>query len=88
MTLKARFAFAAVIMLAAPSIAAAQAMDKPMEAKGAMAPHDDKMMAADGMAPMSAKDKAMMAKCAKMKPSKAAKNAMCAKMKMHSDGKM
>jgi hypothetical protein len=89
MTLKAKFALAMIAMLAAPTIASAQAMDHAMEAKGAMAPHDDKMMAADhAMAPMSAKEKAMMAKCAKMKPSKAAKNAMCAKMAMHHDGKM
>jgi hypothetical protein len=89
MTLKANFTLALLAMLATPTLASAQAMDHAMEAKGAMAPHDDKMMAADhAMTPMSAKEKAMMAKCAKMKPSKAAKNAMCAKMAMHHDGPM
>jgi hypothetical protein len=89
MTLKTTFAIAMMAMLAAPTVASAQAMDSAMEAKGAMAPHDDKMMAKDqAMAPMSAKEKAMMAKCAKMKPAKAAKNAMCAKMAMKHDGKM
>jgi hypothetical protein len=89
MTLKANFALAMIAMLAAPTVAGAQAMDHAMETKGTMAPHDDKMMTDDhAMAPMTAKEKAMMAKCAKMKPAKAAKNAMCAKMAMHHDGKM
>ena len=82
--LKAPFAFALMATLAAPAFA-----QDAMKPAGAMAA-DDHMMAADpAMKPMSKKEKAMMAKCAKMPPVKAAKNAMCAKMMaMHHDGHM
>ena len=80
---KAPFAFALMATITAPAFA-----QDAMKPAGAMTA-DDHMMAADpAMKPMSKKEKAMMAKCAKMPAAKAAKNAMCAKMAMHHDGHM
>jgi uncharacterized membrane protein (DUF106 family) len=55
-----------------------------------MAEGDHMMANGDKMAakPMSRADKKMMARCQKMKPEMAAKNAKCAKPMMHEDHKM
>jgi hypothetical protein len=47
-------------------------------------PMDDKM----AMKPMSKTDKRAMARCEKMAPAAAAKNARCKKLMMHADHKM
>ena len=77
-------AFVLLAVSAAPAFAA-----DPMKPAGAMA-SDDHMMAADAMMkPMSKTDMAKMARCQKMKPAAAEKNAKCVKlMAMHSESKM
>ncbi len=76
---KSLAALAPLMLLASPL--AAQMADHAMEEKP-MADHamGATPMADHAMAPMSAADKRLMAKCAKMKPARAAKAPGCAKM--------
>jgi hypothetical protein len=74
--IKLALAFAPLALFAAPVFAAPDAMADHAMGAAPMSDH--------AMKPMSAADKRAMAKCQKMKPEMAAKNARCAKLMMPS----